>query len=268
MAEYVYDDSDTQIQRANRRQGQRRTGYARQAASVPRRTATTVTQRSGSYSGKGMLTALLLVGFVIVAVRVVADYEVQDGGGVKGIVIHPPGQLGPLPILAGLIGSFFFLSFLAAAGGTKAKVAVILGAIIITTLGVESISEVTTLAGTIGSIGQIHVPGASGLEGSGASQGNIGPAGNPPHSPGWSAAANSASAASNALGAFQRLENSPVTGVNSAIYHAFGGTADLITAAIDSLSTAANLPPAVGGLQNPVGGIIQSLQDILGKLHL
>ena len=41
----------------------------------PGRAARTITTRSGTYSGKGTLAALLLVGFVIVAIRLVADAE-------------------------------------------------------------------------------------------------------------------------------------------------------------------------------------------------
>src|SRR5208337_2342880 len=72
----------------------------------PGRAASAVTQRSGTYSGKGMLAALLLVGFVIVAVRLVADAEVADDGTtVKAHVLHPQGELGPIPILAALIAT-------------------------------------------------------------------------------------------------------------------------------------------------------------------
>lgn len=159
---------------------------------TPGRAATAVTQRSGSYSGKGMLTTELLIGFVLVGVRIVADFEVQQDGTAAGKVLHKQGQYGPLPILAGLIGSFFFLSFLAAAGGTKAKIAVILGGIIITTLGVESFSEITKIAQTLGTVGTVVVPGASGFEGSGASSQNVGSAGS-------SAASTAGQAASNTV---------------------------------------------------------------------
>ncbi len=160
--EYVVEvPSDSQVQQADSRQGRRRSGYARAAASAPRRTANTITQRS-SYSGKGLLTAELLAGFLLVGIRIVADFEVQGGGGMKGNVGHPQGQYGPLPILAGLIGSFFLLSFLAAAGGTKAKTAVILGGIIITTLGVNTLGEISKIATSLGTIGTVTVPPPSG----------------------------------------------------------------------------------------------------------
>ena len=48
------------------------------------------------YSGKGMLTGLLLIGFVIILIRIVADVEVSGDGSVKGNVLHPSGEYGPL----------------------------------------------------------------------------------------------------------------------------------------------------------------------------
>lgn len=196
------------------------------AARAPSRAATAVTQRQG-YSGKSMLTAELLAGFVIVGVRVVADYEVNENGAARGTVLHPQGQFGPLPILAGLIGSFFLLSFLAAAGGTKAKLAVILGAIIVTTLGVESISEATRIAQTVGTIGTVTVPGASGLESSGAASQNIGPAGNPASSAAWNAA-NAASQATQQMSGSSGLTYLEPTSVKNV-------TQDILSAAEQAL---------------------------------
>ena len=176
--EYVVDTSDQQIQRAERKQGQRRTALARSAVRAPGRAARAVT----SYSGEKVLAAELMVGFTLVAIRVVADYESQADGTTTGKVLHPAGQYGPLPILAGLIMSFFALSFVAAGGGTRAKLAVILGGAIVLTLGVHSYKEIQTVGGTIGKIGTIVVPGASGNEGSGASNANTAssPAGGTP----------------------------------------------------------------------------------------
>lgn len=129
-------------------------------ARAPGRTARAVTQRSSSlYSGKGMLTAELLVGFALVAIRLVADAEVADDGTtVKANVLHPAGQFGPIPILAGLIGTFFLLSFVVTGGGTKAKLAVIMGGAIILTLGVRSLPEIEKIASTFGKIGTITAP--------------------------------------------------------------------------------------------------------------
>jgi hypothetical protein len=132
----------------------------RSAARRGKRGAELVTQRRG-YSGKRMLTAELLVAVLIVAVRAVADYEPQADGTLKGKIGHPKGQYGPLPILAGLIMSFFVLSFLAAAGGTRARLAVIGGGIIDLALLLKSTKEFTTVADTFGKLGHARVPAGS-----------------------------------------------------------------------------------------------------------
>lgn len=117
-----------------------------------------VTHRSGSYSAKGMLTAELLAGVVIVVLRAVADYEPQADGTLKGKIGHPSGQYGPLPVLAGLIVTFFLLSFLAASGGTKAKLAVIFGGVVIASLALKSADEISTTAGTFATFGKARRP--------------------------------------------------------------------------------------------------------------
>jgi hypothetical protein len=130
----------------------------------------TITQRSGSYSGKGMLTAELLVGFGIVLIRIIGDFTVDTTTGkAKSNVLHNSSVYGPFPIAVGLIGVFFVLSFLAASGGKKAKFAVVFGGLVVTALGVKSIGEIDKIAKTIGNIGTYKVPAPSGKEGSGAS---------------------------------------------------------------------------------------------------
>lgn len=146
---------------ANREQ---RTDSSRSGGSwTPGRAARTVTTRSGAYSGKGTLAALLLVGFVIVAIRLVADANVSDDGTtVKANVMHPQGELGPIPILAALIATFFVLSFVAIGGGLRAKLAVIMAGAIVLTLGVRSLNEIKFVGSTFGKIGTITAPAASG----------------------------------------------------------------------------------------------------------
>jgi hypothetical protein len=122
--------------------------------------ARTVTERR-SYSGRHMLTAELIAGIGIVAVRAVADYEPAADGTVKGKVSRPKGQYGPLPILAGLIVTFFVLSFLAASGGTKAKLAVIAGAVIDLALLMKSADEFTKVTDTFGKLGHARRPAGS-----------------------------------------------------------------------------------------------------------
>ena len=139
---------------------QRREITPRQAAAAPGNAAVAVTQR-GRYTAKHMLTAELIVGVLIVAVRAVADYEPQADGTIKGKVGHPKGQYGPLPILAGLIVSFFLLSFLAASGGLKGKLAVIAGAIIDLGLLYNSATEFTKVSDTFGHLGKAKVPPGS-----------------------------------------------------------------------------------------------------------
>jgi hypothetical protein len=134
---------------------------AREAAGRGLGLAAKVTERGGGYSGKRMLTAELLAGIGIVALRAVADYEPQANGTLKGKIGHPQGQYGPLPILAGLIVTFFVLSFLAASGGTKAKLAVIAGAIIDITLLMKSADEFTKVADTFGKLGHARRPAGS-----------------------------------------------------------------------------------------------------------
>lgn len=131
-------------------------------AKLPSKTARQVTVRQTSYSGKGILTVELLMIFAIVAIRVVADYEVQSNGTVKGNVLSPSGQLGPLPILVTSVITFFILSFVAAGGGTRAKLAGILGGIIVVGLAMKSTAEITKVSTTIGSIGTITTPTQTG----------------------------------------------------------------------------------------------------------
>jgi hypothetical protein len=98
-----------------------------------------------------VLMAELLAGVVLVGIRAVADYEVRATGTLKGKIAHPKGQLGPLPVLAALIVSFFALSFLAAgSSGTRAKVAVAAGAVIDLALAMHSITEIDKVAKIFG----------------------------------------------------------------------------------------------------------------------
>lgn len=114
-----------------------------------------------------MLTAELLTCFVIVFIRIVADFSVDSStGSVTTNVLHNADTYGPFPIALGLIGAFFILSFLAASGGTKAKLAVIFGGIITLALGIKSLSEIEKIASELANIGSITVPSPSGIESS------------------------------------------------------------------------------------------------------
>ena len=149
--------SEQREERFQRTQARRESG----PGFSPGRAASAVTQR-GTYSGKGMLAAELMVGFALIAVRLVGDFTVQEDGTVKQNVLQPAKHYGPIAVLAGLLGSFFILSFVAAGGGLRAKLAVIFGGIIILSLGVNTLPEIEKISSTFGHIGQVKVPSASG----------------------------------------------------------------------------------------------------------
>jgi hypothetical protein len=130
----------------------------KQVRRAPGKAAAAVTQRK-SYTGAHMLTAEFMVGVLIVAVRAVADYVPSNDGTSKGkIVPSKTGQYGPLPVLSGLIVSFFLLSFLAASGGTKAKLAVIGGAILDLALLMNSMDQFNTVAAVYSTFGKATPP--------------------------------------------------------------------------------------------------------------
>ncbi len=87
----------------------------------------------------------------IVGLRAVADYVPADQGQPtegtsKGTITPRNTQLGPLSILAAGLVVFFVLSFLAARGGTWAKIAAAAGLIIDTTLLLKSLPELGTVS--------------------------------------------------------------------------------------------------------------------------
>lgn len=132
-----------------------------QAASGAYRGATAPVRLGGSlgrYSARGMLTAELLAGVGIVAIRAVEDYEPQSDGTLKGTIGHPAGQYGPLPILAGMLVWFFLLAFLAARGGTRAKVAVIAGGLTDLVLAMKSMPHIEKVAATFSGFGTAKLP--------------------------------------------------------------------------------------------------------------
>lgn len=106
---------------------------------------------TGSAAPMHVLMAELLFGCLIVGIRAVADYEVQRTGTLKGTIGHPKGQLGPMPILAALLFTFFILSFLAAgSSGSRAKVAVAFGAVVDLALAMKSTAEITKVGKIFG----------------------------------------------------------------------------------------------------------------------
>ena len=117
---------------------------ARAAAGTPR----AVTVRKG---GQHALMAEFLLFLGIVGMRAVADFVPGDQGQPtegtsKGTVTPRSGQLGPLPILAAGFALFFVLSFLAARGGTWAKVAAAFGLVVDVALLMKSLPELNTVS--------------------------------------------------------------------------------------------------------------------------
>jgi len=132
--------------------------------------ATSVTAQAPR-GAKHALTAAFVTGIVLVAIRMVADYEVNADGTVKGKIGHPAGQYGPLPVLAGLIATFFLLSLFAKAGAVAARVSVIFGWIIILVLAMKSMTEFETAAGTFAGFGKGTVAPAGSWQTSGPAAG-------------------------------------------------------------------------------------------------
>jgi hypothetical protein len=148
---------------------------ARTVATAPSTVAKAVTGKA-SRGDAALLSTALLAGFALVGIRAVADFSTTtvstdsgDTSVTKGKVLHPAGQYGPIPILAGLIMGFFLLSAVAAGGGTKAKVAGIFGWLLVLVLGLNSIEEIGKVSSTIGAIGSIAAGSTAGSESSGAS---------------------------------------------------------------------------------------------------
>jgi len=118
------------------------------SARAPGKVASAVTERKG---GQHALMAEFLLFAGIVALRAIADYvpaqqgQPSEGAG-KGTVTPRTGQLGPLPVLAAGFVTFFILSFLAARGGTWAKVAAAFGLVIDITLLMRSLPELGTVS--------------------------------------------------------------------------------------------------------------------------
>jgi hypothetical protein len=129
---------------------------ARGAYRAGNRTATFTTQRKG---GQHALMAEFLLFAGIVALRAIADYvpsgqgTTSEGTG-KGSITPREGQLGPLPVLAAGFVVFFVLSFLAARGGTWARVAAVSGLIIDTALLMKSLPELGKVSQAFGTVSQ------------------------------------------------------------------------------------------------------------------
>jgi hypothetical protein len=140
--------------RGQRQQASRRRQNARTAVRAPGRVAAGVTVRKG---GQHALMAEFLLFCGIAGMRAVADY-VPGGQGTaaegtsKGTVTPRSGQPGPVAVLAAGFVIFFILSFLAARGGTWARVAGLAGLIIDVVLLMNSLPELETVSGAFGNV--------------------------------------------------------------------------------------------------------------------
>lgn len=101
--------------------------------------------------GQHALAAELLLFVAIVGIRAIAQYGPADK---KDL---PADQFGPLFILANGFAAFFVLAFLAARGGTAARVAAIGGLIIDAALAVNSIPHLEAVA-TVAEAPRKYVP--------------------------------------------------------------------------------------------------------------
>jgi protein-S-isoprenylcysteine O-methyltransferase Ste14 len=184
----------------------------RNVATAPASVAKAVT--GGASRGDTVsLSTALLTGFVLVMIRAVADFETStvsttsgDTSVTKGKVLHTSGQYGPIPIAAGLIISFFFLSLLATGGGVRAKIASLFGWLIVIVLALNSVTEIDKIAGTIGRVGSIAAGAPAGSESSGASSTSSA-----------AAAAAVAAAAASGAGTSATAAASPMTAADNAL---------------------------------------------------
>lgn len=139
------------------RQAERRTRVrqgARTTVRAPRTVATAVTVRRG---GQHALMAEFLAFTGIVALRAIADYVPGEQGqpteGTSKGAITPRGsQPGPLATLAAGFVIFFILGFMAARGGTSARVAAMAGLIVDVVLLMNSLPELNTVSKSFGNV--------------------------------------------------------------------------------------------------------------------
>lgn len=149
-------------QQTQARRGQLRT--VRRAAGIPGRGAE-LGRRGIARGGQHALMAEFLVFCGLVAMRAIADYvpgnqgQADEGtakGSITGLTLQqqqqteskgkPAGQLGPLPVLGAGFVVFFVLSFMAARGGTAARIAAGAGLIIDLALLLKSMPELATVS--------------------------------------------------------------------------------------------------------------------------
>jgi hypothetical protein len=151
-AQREQDTAARQQQRTRQQNRQRISGGAQTAATAP-----VTLGRSAGKGGQHALMAEFLLFCGIVGLRAVADFvpgnQGQDTEGTtKGTITPASGQLGPLPVLAAGFVLFFVLSFMAARGGTSARVAAAAGLIVDVVLLMRSAPELEKVSGAFGNV--------------------------------------------------------------------------------------------------------------------
>jgi hypothetical protein len=92
-----------------------------------------------------LVMAEFIAAVAIIGMRTIGQYEPRASGTQKGVIAPSPGQSGPLTMLAATMIVFFLLSLLAIGGGTRAKVASVLGLIYVLAMLLHSSTEMTKL---------------------------------------------------------------------------------------------------------------------------
>jgi len=96
-----------------------------------------------------------LVAVGLIGLRTIGQYEPRAGGTRRGAIVpSKPGGLGPLPMLAATIIVYFILALLAMAGGTRARVAAVLGLVYDLALMLNSAGEMTKLSAHLADVGK------------------------------------------------------------------------------------------------------------------
>lgn len=150
-------------QQARSSNSARRAQAAAKTSAQTARKGVTVTREGIRHGGQHALMAEFILFCGIVGMRAVADYVPggdQNQGTGKGTMTPPKGQLGPLPILAAGIVFYFLLSFLAARGGTWARIAAVSGLIMDLALLMRSTAELNTVSGAFTNVTQAPVNNA------------------------------------------------------------------------------------------------------------
>ena len=134
-----------------------------------------------------VLMGEMIVAFVIIGIRAIADYA-PDSDLSKPGTEQPQKGASPIVLITATLGVFFVLSFLATRGGYAAKASAAFGLLMIVGLMINSEAELAQVAHWIESIGTNSANQPSDNSGSSGNSGSTPPSGNTPpdifHTPG------------------------------------------------------------------------------------